>query len=60
MIRDMELIKQLLKYVRCEGPGARGFLFHPDIPSYSEDQVGYHIRLLRCGLRPGEQHGTPC
>ena len=45
MNRDTDLIKQVLKYVKCSGPGPRGFLFHPDIPGFSEEQVEYHVRL---------------
>ena len=45
MNRDMELIKQILKYVECKGPSPREFLFSPDISGYSEEKIAYHIRL---------------
>ena len=47
MKRDLQLIKQILKYAECNGPGERGFLFHPEVPGYSNEAVEYHVRL--CG-----------
>ena len=47
MERNMTLIKQLLKYCEANAPGPRGFLFHPEIESFSTEQVEYHVRLCR-------------
>ena len=47
MKRDLNLIKQILKYAECKGPGERGFLFHPEVAGCSDEEIEYHVRL--CG-----------
>ena len=45
MKRDMELIKQVLKYVERNAPGTRGFVIQPELPSFTDEQIEYHITL---------------
>ena len=35
MKRDLQLIKQILKYAECTKPSERGFLVHHEVPGYS-------------------------
>ena len=45
MNRDWQLIKEILKYAESTEMGERGFLFHPDVPGYSDKAIEYHVRL---------------
>ena len=45
MKRDMELIKQILKYVEQNDKNDGRLLPAPEFPDYGENEVSYHIDL---------------
>ena len=44
---DETLIKKILKYVETAEPTRRGWIDVPEIPSFTDEEVAYHIKMCQ-------------